>query len=178
MVPGAPSVVSRAPIGNPREGGTQHPPARPKENLRSRVVCGFSNGAGKTIVLRRTAGLSTSKTRVAIIMRLFLNPGRGAYLRELVSETGIIDLLLVGDIDQRNLIDLVAKTERSIDRKIRTLCLTRNECERMHDRLNQRPQLLLWNAVDLADEARLDADQAVPNAPPATDCPVEDRANG
>ena len=93
-------------------------------------------------------------------------------------DSGIIDLLLVGDIDQLNLIDLVAKTERSIDRKIRTLCLTRDEYERMHDRLDQRPQLLLWNAVDLADEARLDADQSVRNAPPATDCPVEDRANG
>jgi len=187
------------------------------------------------------AGLITSKTRVAIIMRLFLNPERGAYLRELASEigcstsqvsgelkqlsqsgflsceqngrqhryqantghalfpelhsmvrkalgmdriidsildrlgalelalllddyaegkdSGIIDLLLVGDIDQRNLLDLVAKTERYIERKIRTLCLTRNEYERMHDRLDQRPQLLLWNAVDLADEARLEAGQ-------------------
>jgi DNA-binding MarR family transcriptional regulator len=206
------------------------------------------------------AGLITSKTRVAIIMRLFLNPERGAYLRELASEigcstsqvsgelkqlsrsgyitcaqngrqhryqantehalfpelqsmvrkalgmdriiesilerlgalelalllddyaegkdTGIIDLLLVGDIDQRNLIDLVAKTERYIDRKIRTLCLTRDEYERMHARLEQRPHLLLWNAVDVTDAAQLAAGQSDRAASPMTHGPVEDRPNG
>lgn len=62
-------------------------------------------------------------------------------------DTGIIDLLLVGDIDQRNLLDLVQKTERYIERKIRTLCLTRDEYERMRPRLAQRPQLELWRAI-------------------------------
>ena len=176
------------------------------------------------------AGLITSRTRVAIIMRLFLNPDRGAYLRELAAEigcstsqvsgelrqlkeagflrcdhngrqhryrantqhalfpelrsivhkalgmdrildsivdrlgnlelalllddyaegkdTGIIDLLLVGDIDQRNLVDLVRKTERYIERKIRTLCLTRDEYDRMHQTLSRRPQLLLWREAE------------------------------
>lgn len=211
------------------------------------------------------AGLITSKTRVAIIMRLFLNPRRGAYLRELASEigcstsqvsgelkqlsqagflcceqngrqlryqantthalfpelhsmvrkalgmdrildsiirrlgaleralllddyaegkdTGIIDLLLVGDIDQRNLVDLVAKTERHVDRKIRTLCLSRNEYDRMLPQLDQRPQLLLWNAgdaVDAADGSRLDvAGRPFPGAaPPVTQNRIEDRPDG
>ena len=35
-------------------------------------------------------------------------------------DTGIIDLVLIGDIDQKNLIDLVHETERYIARKIRT----------------------------------------------------------
>ena len=39
-------------------------------------------------------------------------------------DTGIIDLVLIGDIDQENLNDLVHKTERYIDRKIRTLVLS------------------------------------------------------
>ena len=172
------------------------------------------------------SGLITSKTRIKILMRLFLNPKQHAYLRELANEfnaspsqvrdelrqlnetgflesnkngrqinykanqkhplfhelqsmvqkslgmdrildsilkrlgnleeayliddyaegkdTGIIDLLLVGDIDQENLNDLVKKTERYIDRKIRTISLTRNEWENLKANLTQRPFLKLW----------------------------------
>src|SRR5210317_383780 len=159
------------------------------------------------------SGLITSKTRIKILMRLFLNPKQNAYLRELSDEfnaspsqvreelrhlndagfleshkngrqiqyqanqkhplfhelqsmvqkalgmdrilesilerlgnleeayliddyaegkdTGIIDLVLIGDIDQTNLNDLVHKTERYIDRKIRTLVLTSKEQEKI-----------------------------------------------
>jgi DNA-binding MarR family transcriptional regulator len=172
------------------------------------------------------SGLITSKTRIKILMRLFLNPKQNAYLRELAEEfnaspsqvreelrqmneagfleshkngrqihykankkhplfkelqsmvqkalgmdrildsilermgnleeayliddyaegkdTGIIDLVLIGDIDQENLVDLVHKTERYIDRKIRTLVLTEKEWERMFPSLNKRPLLKLW----------------------------------
>ena len=171
-------------------------------------------------------GLITSRTRIQILMRLFLNPQRQAYLRELAAEfhvspsqvkeelgqlhqagllhnekngrqinyrantyhplfpelqsmvkkalgmdrilesiverlgdlefafllddyaegkdTGIIDLGLVGEIDQTNLADLVKKTERYIGRKIRTLVLTRTEFDEFQERLQGRPQLLLW----------------------------------
>jgi len=171
-------------------------------------------------------GLITSKTRIRILMRLFLNPEGNAYLRELAEEfavspsqvkeelsqlseagllasekqgrqihyrantrhplfpelhsmvhkalgmdrivdsvierlgrleiafllddyaegkdTGIIDLGLVGDIDQNNLIDLVGKTERYIGRKIRTLVLSPEEYERMRPVLAKRPMLPLW----------------------------------
>ena len=173
------------------------------------------------------SGLITSKTRIRILMRLFLNPLRHAYLRELADEfssspsqvrdelrhlneagfleshksgrqilykanqkhplfnelqsmvqkalgmdhilesilerlgnldeayliddyakgkdTGIIDLVLVGDVDQENLTDLVKKTERHIDRKIRTLILKSNEWEKMQPNLSKRPLLRLWN---------------------------------
>jgi len=174
------------------------------------------------------SGLITSKTRIKILMRLFLNPKRNAYLRELADEfsaspsqvreelrqlndagfleshkngrqiqysanqkhplfhelqsmvqkalgmdrildsilerlgnleeayliddyaegkdTGIIDLVLVGDIDQENLVDLVRKTERYIDRKIRTLVLTSQEWHTMYQNLKQRPLLQLWSS--------------------------------
>ena len=39
-------------------------------------------------------------------------------------DTGIIDLILVGNINHNHLIDLQHKTEKYIDRKIRTLILT------------------------------------------------------
>ena len=172
------------------------------------------------------SGLITSKTRIKILMRLFLNPKQNAYLRELAEEfnaapsqvreelrqlndagfleshkngrqiqyqanqkhplfhelqsmvqkalgmdrildsilerlgsleeayliddyaegkdTGIIDLVLVGNVDQENLIDLVHKTERYIDRKIRTLILTPNEKEHLQSILSKRPKLLIW----------------------------------
>ena len=50
-------------------------------------------------------------------------------------DTGIIDLLLVGDIDHYHLSDLTRKTERYIKRKIRSLVLTRAEFEEYINRL-------------------------------------------
>jgi DNA-binding transcriptional ArsR family regulator len=172
------------------------------------------------------SGLITSKTRIRILMRLFLNPERQAYLRELSGEfkaspsqvreelrqlneagflesrkngrqilyqankkhalfkelqsmvqkalgmdrildsiierlgnleeayliddyaegkdTGIIDLVLIGNIDHDNLNDLVAKTQRYIERKIRTLVLTPDEYRKFSSKLRNRPQFLLW----------------------------------
>jgi len=172
------------------------------------------------------SGLITSKLRIRILMRLFLNPKRNAYLRELADEfkaspshikeeldklkdadlltsrkngrqvlfsanpkhpifnelhsmvkkalgmdqilesmikrlgnleiallvddyaegkdTGIIDLVLIGNIDQDNLQDLTKKTERYINRKIRTLSLTTDEYLQLEDNLGNRPNFVLW----------------------------------
>lgn len=59
-------------------------------------------------------------------------------------DTGIIDLLLIGDIAQENLRDLTQKTEKYIDRKIRTLVLAEDEYERQCKNLAKRPQFILW----------------------------------
>ncbi|MDH3348292.1 MAG: ArsR family transcriptional regulator [Desulfobulbaceae bacterium] len=173
------------------------------------------------------SGLITSKTRIRILMRLFLNPLKQAYLRELSTEfnvspsqvkeelhqlhsagileskkngrqilyranqthplyhelhsmvqkalgmdrilesilerlgdlehayliddyaegkdTGIIDLVLIGHIDQENLTDLVHKTERYIERKIRTLILQPEEWDTMYANLSKRPMLKVWH---------------------------------
>lgn len=197
--------------------------------------CSLADGATWIIVLKNRTkwhmndlfdGLITSKTRIRILMRLFLNPEGNAYLRELAGEfsaspsqvkdelgrlraaglvasekrgrqihyrantdhplfpelhsmvrkalgmdrildsvihrlgrlerafllddyaegkdSGIIDLGLVGDIDQANLNDLTRKTERYIGRKIRTLVLSSSEYERMLPMLRKRPLLPLW----------------------------------
>lgn len=63
-------------------------------------------------------------------------------------DTGIIDLLLVGNVDQYHLNDLSRKTERYIGRKIRSLTLLKEEFEAMKDQMAHRPQLLLWNSED------------------------------
>lgn len=173
-------------------------------------------------------GLITSKMRVQILMRLFLNPNSHAYLRELAQnfdaspghvrselrhlteaglltsakegrqvryradrshplfpelqsmvrkalgmdrildsiverlgrlqaayltgdyaegrDTGIIDLVLVGEINPANLNDLVRKTESHIDRRIRTLVLSQLELDKPEMAHRLRPRLLLWHS--------------------------------
>jgi predicted nucleotidyltransferase len=61
-------------------------------------------------------------------------------------DTGIIDLLLVGNIDQYHLNDLSRKTEKYIKRKIRTLILSDDEINEFRLRLNARPHILIWDA--------------------------------
>jgi hypothetical protein len=61
-------------------------------------------------------------------------------------DTGIIDLLLVGNINAYHLDDLSRKTERYIKRKIRTLVLNSKEYKEFLPKLNKRPHLLVWEA--------------------------------
>jgi hypothetical protein len=63
-------------------------------------------------------------------------------------DSGIIDLLLVGNINEYHLNDLSRKTERYIGRKIRSLVLSREEFERMRPKLQERPRLMLWQCED------------------------------
>jgi len=59
-------------------------------------------------------------------------------------DNGVIDLVLVGKIDQIRLGELVARTEQLIDRKIRTLCLNSVEYKNLSKTLLQDPYLVLW----------------------------------
>jgi len=61
-------------------------------------------------------------------------------------DTGIVDLLLVGNINQHHLNDLSRKTERYIKRKIRSLVLSVDEYEDLRPKLDTRPKLLIWEA--------------------------------
>ena len=61
-------------------------------------------------------------------------------------DTGIIDLMLVGNIDQYHLNDLSRKTERYIKRKIRSLVLTGQEYKDLLPKLENRPCVLIWEA--------------------------------
>ena len=61
-------------------------------------------------------------------------------------DTGIVDLLLVGNIDQYHLNDLSRKTERYIKRKIRSLVLSRDEYKKLLPELKKRPRVLVWEA--------------------------------
>jgi len=72
-----------------------------------------------------------------------------AYLMDDYAEgkdTGIIDLLLIGNIDQYHLNDLSRKTERYIKRKIRSLVLSGDEHNDLLPELKKRPRVLIWEA--------------------------------
>jgi hypothetical protein len=59
-------------------------------------------------------------------------------------DTGIIDILLVGNIDQYHLNDLSRKTERYINRKIRSLVMSKDEYESLLPKFENRPRVLIW----------------------------------
>ena len=60
-------------------------------------------------------------------------------------DTGIIDILLVGNLDEYHLNDLSRKTEGYINRKIRSLVLNREEYENLLPDLEKKPKVLIWD---------------------------------
>jgi len=67
-------------------------------------------------------------------------------------DTGIIDILLVGNIDQYHLNDLSRKTEQYINRKIRSLVLNKDEFKEMLPKLQKQPLLLIWEAKEKQEQ--------------------------
>jgi len=62
------------------------------------------------------------------------------------ADSGIIDVVLVGNVDRGQLDDFVAKTEEYIERKIRTLVLSPKEFRRLRGTKGFKPILKLWEA--------------------------------
>ena len=69
-------------------------------------------------------------------------------------DTGIIDIILVGNIDHSHLNDLTRKTERYIKRKIRLLVLSNAEYKNLLPSLNKRPQVLIWKQQKQNDNVK------------------------
>jgi predicted transcriptional regulator len=61
-------------------------------------------------------------------------------------DTGIIDIVLVGNIDPYHLNDLIQKTERYIKRKIRPLVLNNEEYENLQAKFESQPYVLVWES--------------------------------
>lgn len=70
----------------------------------------------------------------------------GDYARGI--DTGIIDVVLVGDIDKVQLDDFALKTEAYIQRKIRSLVLTREEFQSLKEKNSFDQIMLLWDQKD------------------------------
>mgnify|MGYP001174591409 CR=1 FL=1 len=59
-------------------------------------------------------------------------------------DSGIIDLLLVGEIDQAILQQLIEKTEKLINRKIRPMILTKKEFNKLNKTLDIKHAFPIW----------------------------------
>ena len=89
--------------------------------------------------------------RLSTVLSTGLGDLEKAYLIDDYAEgkdTGILDLVLVGNIDQYHLNDLSRKTERYIKRKIRSLVVSRDEYEELLPKLKDRSRILIWEAPD------------------------------
>ena len=60
------------------------------------------------------------------------------------TDSGLIDLVLVGQVDDDKLKEMTAKTEILIDRKIRTLVLDPADLEKLNSRLDIEHALFIW----------------------------------
>ena len=60
------------------------------------------------------------------------------------SDSGLIDLVLVGQVDDEKLKEMTAKTEKLINRKIRTLVLDPIDLEKLNSRLDIEHALFIW----------------------------------
>lgn len=69
-------------------------------------------------------------------------------------DTGIIDIVLIGDVDSFHLNDLTQKTERYIHRKIRTLVFNTGEFESFAAEFKTKPQLVIYANERGADGKR------------------------
>lgn len=59
-------------------------------------------------------------------------------------DTGIIDLVIIGKINQNYLAELISATEKVINRKIRSLVLNENEYDNLKDNLKLNKALVVW----------------------------------
>lgn len=59
-------------------------------------------------------------------------------------DSGVIDVILIGDVDKVQLDDFVGKTEEYIGRKIRSLVVSRAEFESLLERGVFQPAMKLW----------------------------------
>lgn len=59
-------------------------------------------------------------------------------------DSGLIDLVLVGEVDEIYLAELAKKAEKLIDRKIRTLVLAREEYQKLEEKFEKEKAILVW----------------------------------
>jgi hypothetical protein len=69
----------------------------------------------------------------------------GDYARGI--DSGLIDLVLVGRVDEAYLAELAKKAETLIDRKIRTLILADGEYRNLEDKFKKEKALLVWEGA-------------------------------
>ncbi|MCK4798388.1 MAG: ArsR family transcriptional regulator [Spirochaetes bacterium] len=61
-------------------------------------------------------------------------------------DSGIIDIVIVGNTDKSKLDEYIASVESKIDRKVRCLLLVEDEFNKLKDKLKKDGMLILWEA--------------------------------
>ena len=67
------------------------------------------------------------------------------------NDSGLIDLVLIGQVDDEKLKEVTAKTENLIDRKIRILVLAPIDLEKLQSRLDIKHALFIWGNGRMKD---------------------------
>jgi len=67
-------------------------------------------------------------------------------------DSGLIDLVLVGQVDDEKLKEVTEKTEGLIDRKIRTLVLKQSDLKKLDERLDLKHALFIWGKESVMGE--------------------------
>lgn len=93
-------------------------------------------------ILYKMTGLDQIYHLMSKVGRLEAAYITGDYARGI--DGGIVDLVLVGDLEKQNTHDIISKTEELINRKIRSLILTKNEFIEMNENLRKSDILPLW----------------------------------
>lgn len=60
------------------------------------------------------------------------------------NDSGIIDLVVVGKVEKNELDKYIAQAESIIERKVRYLCLSVNEFERLKDKIIHDGMIIIW----------------------------------
>ncbi len=68
------------------------------------------------------------------------------------NDSGLIDLLLIGQVDDEKLKEVTEKTEGLIDRKIRTLVLKQSDLKKLDERLDLKHALFIWGNESVMGE--------------------------
>ncbi len=68
------------------------------------------------------------------------------------NDSGLIDLVLVGQVDDEKLKEVTEKTEGLIDRKIRTLVLKQSDLKKLDERLDLKHALFIWGNESVMGE--------------------------
>ena len=56
-------------------------------------------------------------------------------------DSGIIDVLIVGDVDEQKVVNVAKPIEKKLARKVRTMTMTAAELETLRDTILSRPNL-------------------------------------
>jgi len=79
-------------------------------------------------------------------------------------DSGLIDLVLVGDVETTYLQGLVARVETLTERKLRPLVLSRGEFERLQEKFVAEGALVIWSDGHAGDPSFADLTQEVREA--------------